>query len=134
DLGAAGFGDPLGPIGPPGAGVFFRRGEPTLRIGRTLVVRPIAVFVARRRVDDAGDVAGGPEYEAHRALIELGGRIGGGPGRDVILARGDDVGWRLDLAQIDRRTRERDAAGLDEFVRLVHVAQVEAVHGCGHAR
>ena len=82
-------------------------------------------------------MAGGGEDETHGAGENLGGRIGRGPGRDVVLAGRQEIGRRLDLGEVDRHPVELDAvwaARLDQLVVLVHGAQIEAVHGRRHAR
>src|SRR3546814_4767630 len=56
------------------------------------------------------------------------------PGRDVVLPGGDQAGRHLHLGEVDLHAFQRDAARLHQLVLLVHLAQVEAVHGRRHAR
>ncbi len=51
----------------------------------------------------------------------------------MIVAGREEQGRQLDLAQIDRRLADLDAAGIAQAIPLIHVAQVKAVHGAGHA-
>ena len=107
--------------------------EPGFRIGRQVLVDPVAVFAAVRRVDHAGDVAGRRQHEALRPAEQLRAAIGRLPRRDVVLPRRQEIGRRLDLAEVDRHAGQRDAVRLRQQVLLVHLAQVEAVHPRRHA-
>ena len=52
----------------------------------------------------------------------------------MILLGREDEGRDLDLAEIDGGLLQRDAARLHQEILLIHLAQIEAVHGGGHAR
>ena len=48
---------PAIPIGPPGTVLLLGFVEPGVRVFRGFIVRPIAIFLGGRRIDDAGDMA-----------------------------------------------------------------------------
>jgi len=63
----------------------------------------------------------------------MGRRIGGPPGRDVVLTRGQQKCRRLDFSKVDRDAGKLNAARLRQQVPLIHVPQIERVHGGRHA-
>src|SRR5665213_3818101 len=67
-FGAGEFRQPRVPIRPPGARMFFRARLPFLDGRWQLVVRPILVFLRRRRIDHAGDMAAARDDVADRPL------------------------------------------------------------------
>src|SRR4029078_1704890 len=115
--------DPVEPVGPPGAGVFLRLFEPGVEAGvGRLRAGPILVFHLRRRIDDAGDVAGAGQHEAHWPAEELRAeqhRLGGS---DVILARGEIVDRDLHALELELLAADHHVA-LGQPVLEVAVAQ-----------
>lgn len=68
------------------------------------------------------------------ALEEFCALIGGNPRRDVIFLGGEEIARRVDLAQIDGCAQHIKLTGFYEGIITVHIAQVKAVHFCGHIR
>src|SRR5262245_7659725 len=91
DLLAGAAGEPLGPVGPPGAVVGLRPLAPLVQIGRRDIAHPVAVLLLLRMIDDAGDMAGLRKHETAAALQPRQAFERGSPGRDVILLAGDGV-------------------------------------------
>ena len=108
--------------------------QPGVGLRHQFGVGPVAVFVGRRRIDDAGDVAGTAQHELVGPAQHPRTGIGGGPRRDVVLDGGNEVGGRLHFRQVDGRPVEGDGARFDQLVADVHLAQVKQVHGHRHAR
>jgi hypothetical protein len=102
--------------------MFLRAGLPFFDGRRQLVVRPILVFAARRRIDDASDVPRSREDETRRSLEQLGGLVDRNEGRDVVfLGRLQIDGYRH-LGQIERQvagSKAFDARQRHERVRQV---------------
>src|SRR5438552_18237578 len=88
--------DPGAPVVPPRAGPLGGACEPLLRGRREVVVGPVVVFLRRRMIDDAGDVARAAEHEPHHAAQAARAAVSALPGRDVVLDGGDEVRGRLD--------------------------------------
>ena len=84
-----------------------------------------------RRVDDAGDVPAAAEHEPHRPADQRRGLVRRLPRHDVVVDRADDVGRRLDRAQVDDAARDLQRAR-GQLVPDVEVAQVERVHRGRH--
>src|SRR5215468_5544792 len=52
----------------------------------------------------------------------------------MILASRQEVDWDLDFSEIDGYVGEINPSGVLQHVLVIHIAQIEAVHRCGHAR
>ncbi len=84
------------------------------------------------RVDDPGDVAAAGEHVTDIPAHQAGRLVGGGPGHDVVVDGTDHVDVVLDVAEGQLLSLDlHDTAG--QFVAQVQRAQVEGVHGGGHA-
>ncbi|KJV08430.1 hypothetical protein VZ95_17800, partial [Elstera litoralis] len=94
----------------------------------------MGVFIRGGRIDDPGDMAGACQQELHRPTVKLRARVSAFPRRDMIFARRDDQRRYLHFTQVNLHTVEFDAARLDQKIFLIHFAQVETMHGGGHAR
>src|SRR5579885_2703530 len=100
--------EPCEPIRPPGAAMLGRVPQPFVDVGAVrLTAGPVLVLALRRRVDDAGDVAGPGEHESHRPAEILRAVENRFCRRDMVFARREIVDRHLDLPQI-----ELDAADL----------------------
>ena len=58
-------------------------------------------------------------------------RVGRLPWRNMILPRRQEKSGCLYLCEVDWRARKADTAWLREQIALIHVAQIERVHGRG---
>src|SRR2546421_2064841 len=123
--------NPGGPVLPPGPFLQGGARQPFLRVGRELLVGPV-LPLGVRRVDDAGDVPRGGQDEAHVACQKLRRRVGAAPGCDVVLDRPHDVDVPGDVPKLEVPARQRHLVP-GELVLVVAVAEVERVHGGGHA-
>src|ERR1700722_16275329 len=84
-LGVA-FLDPGDPVGPPRSRMFSALADPAFEVfALGGVAGPVLVFHLAGRIDDAGDMAGAGQYEAHRAAEARGADINRFRRRDVIL-------------------------------------------------
>ena len=82
--------------------------------GSSLVADPVAALLLGRRVDHAGDVAGGAQHEARSCpAARSRAAVGALPRHDVVLARGVDVGRHVDRAEVDLLAADRQLARLD---------------------
>ena len=101
------------------------------------IVRPVAIPVRGRRIDDAGDMARTAQHKT-RVIASLGEQVCTLVGRfsrgNVILGGGDKVGRQLYFAQINRDAAKGNTVGLLEQIIEIHVAQIKAVHRRRHAR
>ena len=92
----------------------------------------MAIFAAFRRVHHAGDVSAGGQHEPLGAAQQRRAAVGAGPGRDMVLPRGQEVGRHVDPPEVDGVAQQGQAAGFAQQVLLIHLAQVEAVHTRRH--
>src|SRR5690606_20059620 len=93
---------PFRPLRPPAARHGLRSIEPFVGVGRQLGIPPVVALARRRRIDHAGDMAARPKGEPGVAAEEPGRRIGGLPGKDVVLARTGAEAARADPAAYQR--------------------------------
>ena len=75
--------------------------QPAFSVGRRIAAAPVIALVPRCRVDHAGDVSAGTEHEALRPDEQAGRQLGRLSGSDMTLARGQQIGQHVELAQID---------------------------------
>jgi hypothetical protein len=108
----------------------LRAGKPLLHRRWERVVRPMPVLAARR-ANHSGHMPGRRQNEFHRTQIKLRSRVGRLPRRNMILSGRQEERRRFDFCEIDRRPCKGDAPRLREQIALIHVAQIERVHGRG---
>ena len=126
--------DPFLPDGPPGAGLLLGAFQPGVGRGRQLGIGVVGIFLGVRMVHHAGDMAGPGKHEFARPGEELSRGVGRLPGRDMVFLGRKEEGRGLDLGDVDRHPVEGDTARLRQQILLVHLAQIETVHGARHAR
>ncbi|MOA25475.1 hypothetical protein D3C78_1462000 [compost metagenome] len=120
-------GQPGEPVIPPATGMLLGIVEPGVRVLRQVVVGPVVAFFPGGWVDHPGDMPRGAENEAFAAAEQPGAGISALPGHDVVVMGGEDVGRRIDRAQVQLHPAAVQFAGF-QVVLQIGVAQVPAVH------